>query len=236
MNLRGKKALVTGGAVRLGGEVVKMLQECGAEVIVHYRHSMQDALKCSSHVIAADLSIPDESAHLFERVNEQFGTVDILVNNASVFTKDRLPDSTIERVQSEFQVNLFAPLELIRCFALQAPMNGVVINLLDRRIQSNDTSCVPYLLTKQGLYALTKLAALEYAPYIRVSAVAPGGVLAPPGEPAELVYTSTGTIPLGALPTPKQIADAAKFLLTAESVTGQVIYVDGGQHLLGNGV
>ena len=111
-----------------------------------------------------------------------------------------------------------------------------VINLLDRRIRCNDTTCVPYSIAKKGLEELTKLAALEYAPDIRVNAVAPGPVLSPPGSSTESARELAGNIPLDQLPTLGNIAEAVMFLLQADSITGQVIYVDGGQHLLGNGV
>jgi pteridine reductase len=161
--------------------------------------------------------------------------VDILINNASVFTKEGLGDSSSESILNEFQVNLFAPMELIRTFAEQTEQ-GAVLNLLDRRICSNDTSCTPYSLSKKGLGDLTKLAALEYAPRITVNAVAPGPILPPPGISLKSVHELAGNIPLEQFPATEHIAESALFLLQAESITGQVIFVDGGQHLLGNGV
>ena len=110
------------------------------------------------------------------------------------------------------------------------------MNLLDRRIACNDTTCTPYSISKKGLEDLTQLAALEYAPRITVNAVAPGPILPPPDRLVESIYELAGKIPLEQLPTPEYIAEAALFLLQAESITGQTIFVDGGQHLLGNGV
>ncbi len=230
MILEGKRALVTGGAVRIGKAITQALQAAGAEVTVHYRNSRAEAEALSPFTVQAALQSPEECSRLIE----QAGSIDILVNNASSFTKDSLVDATPERVQREFQANLFAPMELTRQFAAQAEQ-GAVINLLDRRICCNDTSCVPYSISKKGLAELTKLSALELAPRIRVNAVAPGPVL-PPGGSAQSACELAGTIPLTELPTPEQIAEAALFLLRADSVTGQIIYVDGGQHLLGNGV
>ncbi len=231
MNLSGKRALVTGGAVRIGKAMVKALQAAGAEVVVHYRSSASEAKQLSPHTVQADLEHPEECAALIERA----GRLDLLINNASIFTKDSLSTSSPEKTLREFQINLFAPMELTRAFARQAA-SGAVVNLLDRRIQCHDITCVPYAISKTGLAELTKLAALEYAPRIRVNAVAPGPVLPPPGSSATSARELAGKVPLDALPTPEQIAEAALFLICADSVTGQIIYVDGGQHLLGNGV
>ncbi len=231
MNLMGKRALVTGGAVRIGKAITRALQEAGVEVVVHYRNSSAEAESLSPFTIRADLQSAEDCSRLVERA----GSLDILINNASVFTKESLATSTPDRVLHEFQVNLFGPMELLRTFAAQAEQ-GAVINLLDRRIRCNDTSCIPYSITKKSLEDLTKLAALEYAPNITVNAVAPGPVLPPPGSQAGSARELAGNIPLDQLPTPVNIAEAALFLLKANSITGQVVYVDGGQHLLGNGV
>ena len=231
MVLDGKRALVTGGALRIGKAITEALQRAGAEVVVHYRHSKAEAEALSPFTVQADLNRLEDCARLVERA----GPLDILVNNASIFTKDSLADSSPERVQREFQINLFAPMELTRAFAAQTG-KGAIINLLDRRIACNDTSCVPYSITKKGLEELTKLAALEYAPGIRVNAVAPGPVLPPPGSSAESARELAGILPLDPLPTLGNIAETVVFLLQSDFITGQTLFVDGGQHLLGNGV
>lgn len=235
MELNGKRALVTGGAVRIGRKIVELLQAAGAEVVVHYSRSEAEARALSPYVIDADLADPPAVSALMARVNQAYGPVDMLINNASAFTKDRLADATPERVLREFQINLFAPMELIRTFAAQTH-EGAVINLLDRRIRCNDADCAPYSITKKGLEELTKLAAVEYAPRIRVNAVAPGPVLPPPGRAAVSVHDLAGRVPLEQLPTVQAVAEAALFLLGAGATTGQVVFVDGGQHLWGNGV
>ncbi len=222
---------MTGGAVRIGRVITEALQAAGAEVVVQYRNSKEEAEALSPFTVRADLQSMEECSRLIEEA----GRLDILINNASIFTKDSLADSAPDRALREFNVNLFAPMELTRAFAAQAG-RGSIINLLDRRIRCNDITCVPYSITKKGLEELTKLSALEYAPDIRVNAVAPGPVLPPLGSSAESARELAGNIPLEELPTMENIAEATLFLLQADSVTGQVIYVDGGQHLLGNGV
>ncbi len=231
MDLKGKRALVTGGAVRIGRALVEALQSAGADVVVHYLGSEDEARALSPFTVRGDLGNPMEAASIIE----QSGPLDILINNASVFTRDRLAAARPERVLREFNVNLLAPLELTRCFAAQAN-RGCVINLLDRRIRANDPSALPYSISKKGLEELTKLAALELAPAIRVNAVAPGPILPPPGDSGEQFAERAGRVPLELFPTPENIAEAVLFLLRADYCTGQVIFVDGGQHLLGNGV
>lgn len=231
MNLSGKRALVTGGAVRIGRAIVEALQAEGVEVVVHYLSSGEEAKALSPFTVQGDLGNPMELSSIIEGA----GPLDILINNASLFTKDRLTESRPERVLREFNVNLLSPLELTRAFAAQTN-SGAVVNLLDRRIRANDPTALPYSISKKGLEELTKLSALELAPGIRVNGVAPGPILPPPGHSGEHFAERAGRVPLEYFPTPGNIAEAVLFLLEAEYCTGQVIFVDGGQHLLGNGV
>ena len=223
--------MVTGGAQRIGKAITQALQAAGVEVVVHYRNSEDEAKALSPFTVQADLQSMEECSTLIERA----GPLDILINNASIFTKDTLAQGTPERVQREFNINLFAPMELTRQFAAQTEQ-GAVINLLDRRVRANDATCLPYSIAKKGLEELTKLSALELAPQIRVNAVAPGPILPPPGSSAKSARELAGNIPLDLLPTPENIAESVLFLVQADCCTGQVLYVDGGQHLLGNGV
>ena len=149
MNLKGKRALVTGGAVRIGKAITEALQAAGCEVVVHYRNSATQAAALSDHIIQADLESPEACASLIHKAGEQFGPLDILINNASIFTKDALLSATPERVLREFQINLFAPMELTRAFAAQTDQ-GAIVNLLDRRVRCNDTSCTPIPSRKKG--------------------------------------------------------------------------------------
>lgn len=235
MNLNGKRVLVTGGAVRIGAAITRALQSAGAEVVVHFRESQAEAVALSRFSIQADLDDPAQVDALLDGVNERFGPVDVLVNNAAVFHRDRLGSASPEVVCREFQPNLFAPLQLLRRFAEQTE-SGAVVNMLDRRVRAHDSACLPYMLSKKALEELTKLAALELSPGIRVNAVAPGAILPPPKHPELAARDLAGKVPLGRAPEVSEIAEAVLFLLRADSVTGQVVFVDGGQHLLGNGV
>ncbi|MFA7257634.1 MAG: SDR family oxidoreductase [Kiritimatiellales bacterium] len=231
MNLNGKRALVTGGAVRIGRAIAEALQAEGAEVIVHFQTSDKEAKALSSKTIQADLSDPAQCERLIERTVQHFGPIDILINNAAVFYQTKLADATHELTLKELQINLLAPLALIRGFARQTK-TGKIINLLDRRITSHDTTCVPYMLSKKGLEELTKLAALDLAPGITVNAVAPGAVLPPPKQSDNPAWEPAGTIPLEKRPALADIADAVLYLLKSDVITGQTIFVDSGQNLI----
>jgi len=133
------------------------------------------------------------------------------------------------------RTNLLVPVLLTRAFAART-RQGRVVNLLDRRIATHDIACVPYLLSKSGLAEFTRLAALALAPGIAVNAVAPGAILPPAGAAGQRTPDRAGQVPLRVRVTPADVAAAVVALLKADSVTGQVVFVDGGQHLLGTGV
>lgn len=232
MKLKGQRVLMTGGAVRIGRAIADALLAEGAEVIIHFQTSEKEAKALSPKTIQADLSDPAQCEILLERAAEQFGKIDILINNAAVFYQTKLADALHDVVMKELQINLLAPLALIRSFARQNK-TGKIINLLDRRITSHDTTCVPYMLSKKGLEELTKLAAIDLAPGITVNAVAPGAVLPPPKQADNPAWEYAGTIPLEKRPALADIADAVLYLLKSDVITGQTIFVDGGQNLLG---
>ena len=232
MKLSRKRVLVTGGAVRIGRAIADALAAEGAEVIVHFQTSEHEAQAFWPNIIQADLKDPAQCETLIQRATEEFGPIDILINNAAVFHQTRLMDSDHETMMKELQINLLAPLALIRGFARQGT-GGKIINLLDQRISGHDTTCVPYMLSKKGLEELTKLAAIDLAPSITVNAVAPGAALPPPQDVDNPAWEAAGTIPLGKRPTLEDIAEAVLYLLKTDTVTGQTLFVDGGQNLLG---
>ena len=229
MNLENKKILVTGGARRVGKMFVEKLQSFGADVVVHYNTSKNEAEDLSKFVIQCDLSKPDSFPNL---INE-CGPIDILINKASIFSKDKLIESNPAKVFKEFAVNFFSPFELTRQFAKQN-RDGIVLNILDRRILANEITCLPYCLSKKSLAEFTYAAALELAPRIRVNAIAPGPILAPDNQDFNTYKEKAGFIPLERIPNPMDVIEAALYLINNESITGQVIYVDGGQNLIGN--
>lgn len=239
MELHNQVALVTGGAVRIGRAISLALAGAGAGVVVHYRRSRGPALALCRRIeraggrawaVRGDWTDPHAPSRVVAEACRTAGRLDILINNAGVFHKHSLRQVTASRLAAEFTVNLWAPLLLMRAFAERTRW-GAVVNLLDQRVRRLDTTCAPYLLAKQGMAEATRLAALEYAPGLRVNAVAPGAILPPPGGSARRVRELAGASPLQRRCTPDEVAAAVLFLLRQDALTGQVLFVDGGQHL-----
>jgi len=240
MKLQSRKILVTGAALRIGRAIVLRLAEEGADVVVHYNTSAGPAQDLAgvleaqgrrAWTLQGDLSTEEACRRVMEQAVALTGGVDVLINNASVFGKQTLEESGMEAVMGEYWTNFFAPLQLMRFFASQN-RTGAIVNMLDRRITSLDAACVPYLLAKKSLAELTRVAALHWAPRIRVNGVAPGAILPPPGKDGTYLKDHAGRIPLDMLCSPEDVAEAVYFTLISPAMTGQVVYVDGGQHLL----
>jgi NAD(P)-dependent dehydrogenase (short-subunit alcohol dehydrogenase family) len=244
--LTGRTVLVTGAAVRLGRAVALALGAAGADVVVHSRHSRRDAEAVCEQIrgagrrawqVSGALDTPAEAEELFRQAVAAAGAIDGLVNNAAVFARAPLAQADAAAFETAWRVNALAPIVLTRALLLHVqacgrshgrPAAGVV-NLLDQRIARPSAGCLAYGTSKQALAAFTLGAALELAPDLTVNGVAPGAVLPPP---AGADRESAGVIPLGRRPTPGQVAAAVVFLLGQPAITGQIIYVDGGQHLV----
>jgi NAD(P)-dependent dehydrogenase (short-subunit alcohol dehydrogenase family) len=240
--IRGKTALVTGAAKRLGRAAALALAAEGAHVAIHYRLSADEAEETACAVracgvkawtFAADLADPAAVEDLAVRVLDIAGSLDILINNASTFLEDRLTDVTPEDMARSLQLHAMAPLVLSRRFAAQG-REGCIVNLLDARVADYDRDHVSYHLGKRALFSLTRMMAAEFAPRVRVNAVAPGLILPPEGKDETYLEQLASTNPLQRYGSPEMVADAVVYLVKACFVTGQVIYVDGGRHLRGN--
>jgi NAD(P)-dependent dehydrogenase (short-subunit alcohol dehydrogenase family) len=240
MELQGKRALVTGGAVRLGRGMVLALAGEGVETVIHCFRSVKEAVALRdgitagggrAHVVRGELSSEGACRQVVSEAAEAAGGLDLLLNNASTFAQHPLREVTEARLQDAFWSNLFSPVLLTRFFAERAG-TGAVVNLLDRRITSHDRACVPYLLAKKALADFTRGAALDLAPGIRVNGVAPGAILPPPGEGETYLAERGGPVPLQRQCTVEDVASAVLYLLKNDAMTGQVLFVDGGQHLL----
>lgn len=239
--LSGKTALVTGGAKRLGRAVVEALAAAGAHVVIHHNFSARPAETLAEAVRAAgvnawtvrgDLTDPVDAERVIGRGIDLAGRLDILVNNASIFPSDRLRDVTAASVMENVRVNALAPLVMSRVFAAQ-DREGCVINFLDTRILDYDIEHVSYHLSKRMLFTITRITALEFAPKIRVNAIAPGLILPPEGKDESYLEELAPTNPLRRYGSPLDVADAVLFLARSTFITGQVIFVDGGRHMRG---
>lgn len=235
-------ALVTGGAVRIGRAICLTLAEAGYDVVIHVRQPSPEAESCRlaveaagarTAVVAAELADADAVAALLPQANAALGAVSLLVNNASEFHPDGVGVLDIARWDRHFAVNLRAPAFLAEALAAQLPpdMKGCVVNLIDQRVLKPTPTYLSYSLTKNGLWDATRLMAQALAPRVRVNAVAPGPTLANQRQRPEDFARQAAAVPLGRGPIPGEIAEAVLFLARAESVTGQMLAVDGGQHL-----
>lgn len=235
-----RTVLITGAAQRIGRVIARTLATAGWSVGVH-AHSSHEAAEvfCAelqsegycAWSVTGDLLAKNGAETLFNAAVASGGPLDALVNNAAQFTRQPLMETSAADFEQHWQLNALAPIQLTQCLAqhLRArQQTGCVINLLDQRIASPCKGAIPYLLSKKALEAFTLSAALELAPLLRVNAVAPGAVL-PPTDPRG--HEPAGRIPLNCLPAAEHIAEAVNYLLQATSVTGQILFVDGGQHL-----
>jgi pteridine reductase len=242
--LKGKVALVTGASKRVGRAIAIALAEEGVNIVAHDRLELkkETAKVCSEVVdcgakswqVLADLEKPEEYEPLIAQALKAAGSLDILINNASIFSPSTLMDVGYGDVMRHMHVNAWTPFVLSREFARLVP-SGNIINLLDTKIVGYDRQHVAYILSKQMLSTLTRMCALEFAPGVTVNAVAPGLILPPAGKDDAYLEQLAQGVPLRRHGSPDDIAHAAIYLLKNDYVTGQIIYVDGGRRLLEDG-
>ena len=237
--LGGKTALVTGASVRIGCEIARALAFEGADVVIHYLDSGDAAENLRRELtvsgvkawtIRADFEIQAERDSLVERALGMAGSLDILVNNASVFPRETLAEATFDSLVRNMAVNTWTPLVLSRDFARLA-RRGDIVNLIDSRINREDPDHVGYILSKHLLAILTRMTAVEFAPEVRVNGISPALILPGPGMSRQEFDLLGKTVPLKRHGDPSDIVQAVMYLLSAGFVTGQIIDVDGGLHL-----
>jgi NAD(P)-dependent dehydrogenase (short-subunit alcohol dehydrogenase family) len=237
-----KVALVTGGARRIGRAIVETLAEAGWSVAIHANASLAEAEALAVSIrgaggdaaaFAADLADPQAVAGLMPAVVDRFGSVTLLVNNASLFLRDTLTTIDVPTWNRQFSVNIRAPSVLAGAMAtaLPAPRQGAIVNILDQRVLKLTPEFYSYTLSKAALHAATRTMAQALAPRIRVNAVAPGPVLPNEADGDEGFLREVAGVPLEKAVAPREIAAAVLHLANATSVTGQTLAVDGGQHI-----
>lgn len=236
-------ALVTGAAVRLGRAVALALASRGHPLAIHYRGSQAEAEATAAAALAAgapaaaiihaDLAQEDQTAALIDQATAALGPVGVLVNNASIFERDEALTATRTSWDRHMEINLRAPFVLLQRFAQALPNDwpGVAINLLDQRVFALTPHFTSYSVSKAGLWALTQTMALALAPRIRVMGVGPGPTLPSVHQTPAGFARQCAAMPLGRGATPEEIARACVFILETDSLTGQMIALDGGQHL-----
>jgi NAD(P)-dependent dehydrogenase (short-subunit alcohol dehydrogenase family) len=235
-------ALITGAARRIGRAIALDLAAHGWAVAVHYRRSRAEAAALVDEIagrggralaLSGDLADPEALESLVPRCAEALGAPTCLVNNASEFQIDTVATTSPESWDTHLDINLKAPVFLARSLFLNLPpeATGNVINIIDQRVWKLTPDFFSYTISKAGLWTATRTLAQALAPRVRVNAVGPGPVLQSIHQTeAEFAAESASTL-LGHGPTPAEIAATVRFILGAPAMTGQMIALDGGQHL-----
>jgi NAD(P)-dependent dehydrogenase (short-subunit alcohol dehydrogenase family) len=246
------RALVTGAGKRLGREMALYLARRGFDVAVHYSGSQAEAEAVVTEIEAlgqravalqADLLDEAQTQSLMPRALEALGgPFTVLVNNASIFEHDTLQSATRKSWDRHMESNLRAPFVLTQAFAAQAPeagqdaagepvARGLILNMIDQRIRKLTPEFMTYTLAKMGLWALTQTSAQALAPHVRVNAIGPGPTMQGTRQSLEHFTRQRANTVLSRGANPADITAALGYFLDAPAVTGQIICVDGGQHL-----
>lgn len=235
--------LITGAAARIGSHIAKGLADDGWTVVVHYNRSEDRAQKLVSNInqnggkafaLGANLAVPGERDNLVSEARILAKRpLTALINNASTFHDDRAQTFMRAEYDHHMNINLFAPLKLSQDFAAQLPEKetGSIINMIDQRVLNPDPSYFTYAVSKNALLAATRTLAQSLAPKIRVNGIGPGPTLQNHSQSEQEFKDEVSSTLLGTGSPPDTILDGVRYLLSAKAITGQMIAIDGGQHL-----
>jgi len=237
-----RTALVTGGAKRIGRAIVEDLAENGFAVAIHCNRSRDDAEALAANIVAnggraavvsADLTDMDAVGGLIDAAAEKLGPVDLLVNNASLFEEDTIENFDWTGWDRHFAVHVKAPALLAQRFAnaLPAGREGLIVNMIDQRVWRPTPHYFSYALSKSALWAATQTLAQALAPRIRVNAIGPGPTLKNLRQDDDDFDAQVEALLLKRGPDLAEFGATIRYLWAARSVTGQMIALDGGQHL-----
>ena len=240
MNILSGTALITGGARRIGRAMTLYLAERGFRIALHYHSSRHEAEKLAESInrnsgqcslFPCDLSNTKEAAELVPMVFDQFNDCSLLINNASVFNRISFSETSSAQFDDDFNINFRAPFFLSQAFA-KLCSRGQIINILDTKIKKNHTAYFTYSLSKKALCSFTKMAALELGPLIRVNGISPGLILPNADTTGEAFEKMARKLPVREIGGVDMISSVLGFLLDNPFVTGETIFVDGGEHLV----
>ena len=238
-----KNVLVTGAAKRLGRAIALDLAAAGWNVAIHYNGSADDAEQVATEVrakgvraalVRGNFAREQETAAVVPAAAKAIGPLTALINSASLFEDDDWRSATRQSWDDHMEANLRAPFLMAQMFAKQLPREekGNIINIIDQRVLKPTPQFLSYSLSKAGLFWLTKTLAQGMGPHIRVNAVGPGPTLKNPRQSDTDFNRQRDATILKHGADPADICAAVRYLLTANAVTGQMLAVDGGQHLI----
>lgn len=242
MKNRRKTVLITGGAKRIGAGIAEFLAENGFNLAIHYNNSKKEAEDLCKRInsrgntavpIKGNLLYYKDTEKIFIQAQKKLGSITCLINNASTFEYDNLESFNEAFWKIHLLPNLKAPLILSKCFSKFLPKNtdGNIINIIDQRVLNLTPHFLSYTLSKSGLWTLTKTLALELAPRIRVNAIGPGPAIKSKFQTKKQFEKQCKNMPLGIGTSVEEIAKAVIFFISSSSITGQMLALDGGQHL-----
>jgi 3-oxoacyl-[acyl-carrier protein] reductase/pteridine reductase len=240
MIIKGKTALVTGGAIRIGKAITLGLARAGANVVINYNRDAEQAIQTAKEVsdlgvsaltVHANISDWEQVKKMYAEIHARFGPIDILVNNASAFKETPIPTQSVEEWQTvtgvlingSFYVSNLAAVDM-----LEKKM-GVITNIVDLSAWEAWPRFAAHVVGKSALLSLTRQLALDLAPYVRVNAIAPGPVLPPPNYSAEKIKRTADKTLLDRWGSAEDVSKAVNFLIESDYINADVITVDGGQ-------
>ena len=237
-----KTVLITGAARRIGRAMAENLASAGWAVAVHYNSSSTEADEVVAAItarggkavsIGGDLADAKAVNDIVPKAARALGSIGCLINNASIFEFDDIATATLESWERHIAINLRAPFFLSQAFAAQVPTTdrGAIVNIIDERVWHLTPHFASYTVSKAGLWTLTQTSALGLAPRIRVNGIGPGPTLPSTRQSQAQFDENARKMPLGRGTTPEEICAAVRFILAAPAMTGQMIALDGGQHL-----
>jgi NAD(P)-dependent dehydrogenase (short-subunit alcohol dehydrogenase family) len=236
------KVLITGAAKRIGRQLALDMAGDGYDVAVHYNGSADAAEEVAKSIrgmgrkamiVQCDLADAAAASKLVDEAAQALGGLTCLINNASIFDYDDIGSMTIESWDGHLNINLRAPVLLSQAFARQLPAKakGNIVNIIDQRVWKLTPQFFSYTASKAGLWAVTRTMAQALAPNIRVNAIGPGPALANSRMDEEEFLKQAGLTLLKRGTSPQEISGTVRFILSQPAMTGQMIALDGGQHL-----
>ncbi len=239
--MEAKKIIITGGATRIGAAIAKSLVGYDVKIVIHFNKSKSSALKlkkeleelgAETYLIKADLNNFKQTNNLVKTAHKKMKGLDCLINNASIFENDNLKNFSEKSFSKHININLKAPAILTRNFySFLKNKEGCIVNIIDQRVEKLTPFFFSYTLSKSSLAVLTKISAMKMAPNVRVNGISPGPTLKNKRQSDKHFKKQWKSIILRKKVNLENICNGVKFLIESESITGEIINIDGGQRL-----